>query len=157
MARGRKPVDLSSGKKRCPHCGVKKSIDEFWKNRKNGRPISWCKKCMQQNVRKWEALNPERRRATMSRTSRKWYLDRKWGLTPAQYDEMFEKQDGGCAICGAETSVNGWRLAIDHDAKTGKIRGLLCTRCNRGIGAFEHDAVLLRAAIKYLGKTKVKV
>ena len=72
-----------------------------------------------------------------------------------QYQEMVDEKGECCEICGAKTghkSKNGveCRLAIDHCHKTGKIRGLLCNRCNRGIGYLMDDIQLLKKAIKYL-------
>jgi len=71
-------------------------------------------------------------------------------ITPEQRAEMLEKQNGHCAICPRTTCSAGWHLAIDHCHKTGKIRGLLCDRCNFGIGLFGDDPKLMARAIKYL-------
>jgi hypothetical protein len=70
-----------------------------------------------------------------------------YGLTPEQYDEIFARQGGRCAICG--TTENGKRkyLSVDHDHETGQVRGLLCGRCNWGIGLLNDDpGIMLRAA-----------
>lgn len=50
-----------------------------------------------------------------------------------------------CVICGSEE-----RLVVDHDHKTGKIRGMLCNHCNRGLGHFRDDPTLLEFAAQYL-------
>ena len=61
---------------------------------------------------------------------------------------MLTEQGNACAICGGQ---NGERkLAVDHNAVTGQVRGLLCTRCNNALGGFLHDSDLLGRAIKYL-------
>lgn len=73
----------------------------------------------------------------------------KYGVSPEQYDEMRERQ-GGCAVCGAERSVDGRALAVDHDHQTGHVRGLLCSSCNQGIGRFKDNPERLRAAALYL-------
>ena len=62
---------------------------------------------------------------------------------------MLDKQDGCCAICG-EPEPPYERLHIDHDHRTGVIRGLLCNNCNRGIGHLKESIPSLRAAIRYL-------
>ena len=62
-------------------------------------------------------------------------LKRRYGTTLAEYERMFELQAGVCAIC--KKPPNGRRLDIDHSHETGAIRGLLCTTCNRAVGAFE--------------------
>lgn len=71
-------------------------------------------------------------------------------MTLKQYDEMFEKQSGVCKICG-DINKSGRRLCVDHDHKTGKIRGLLCCACNSLIGYAKDDLLILKSAINYLG------
>lgn len=80
------------------------------------------------------------------------HLMERYGITPEQYDAMFYEQGGGCAICGREDSgrKNHKLLCVDHDHKTGKVRGLLCDECNNGLGRFQDDPELLMAAINYL-------
>jgi Recombination endonuclease VII len=75
----------------------------------------------------------------------------KWGLDPDVVEASFNAHDGKCDICGGEqTYRNKMRLAMDHDHKTGELRGWLCDRCNNGIGHFGDDTELLRKAIAYL-------
>ena len=75
---------------------------------------------------------------------------RQYGITLAEYDQMLRDQDYKCAICGNEDEVEGRRLAIDHCHDSGKIRGLLCGKCNRGLGLFYDNKALLTNAITYL-------
>jgi len=79
------------------------------------------------------------------------HLQRKYGITLSDYDELLRKQ-GGCAICGVTEPGGRFNkhFHVDHDHQTGKIRGLLCYRCNTSIGAFGDSAELLRHAVKYL-------
>lgn len=76
------------------------------------------------------------------------------GLTLAGVAAMSERQNHRCAICGGEenTVIRGQKitLAVDHDHVTGAIRGLLCVKCNRGLGLFQDSEVFLSAAITYL-------
>jgi hypothetical protein len=58
-------------------------------------------------------------------------------------------QDGRCAICRKKPQT-GRRLSVDHDHKTGEVRGLLCTLCNQGLGYFKDDPGRLGAALEYL-------
>ena len=79
----------------------------------------------------------------------------KYKITSDDYSNMLNKQDGKCAICNRiEKSITKNKkikpLGVDHDHKTGKIRGLLCTNCNVGLGYFEDDPDILIKAIKYL-------
>jgi hypothetical protein len=79
---------------------------------------------------------------------------KEFGINNEEYNQLFIEQNGVCAICfkPERAKQNGILvlLAIDHDHKTGKIRGLLCTRCNVGLGHFNDDPILLRSATKYL-------
>lgn len=73
-----------------------------------------------------------------------WRL-RRYGITPAQYHKMMRDQEGLCASCKEVPPDN-----IDHDHKTGKVRGLLCHHCNLGLAHFKDRPELLRRAIGYL-------
>jgi hypothetical protein len=83
-------------------------------------------------------------------------LKRNFNITPEDFDRMFDEQGGVCAICfEPETDVHSatgkvQRLAVDHDKSTGIVRGLLCGRCNKGIGNLRHDRKILESAISYL-------
>lgn len=79
-------------------------------------------------------------------------IRRQYGITLDEYNQMLENQDYKCAICGNEDEVEGRRLAIDHCHTSGKVRGLLCGKCNRGLGLFYDTATLLQNAISYLDK-----
>jgi hypothetical protein len=70
-------------------------------------------------------------------------------LTLDDDQTMLLAQDGGCAICGAPPP-DEQSLHVDHDHDTGAVRGLLCFTCNAGIGMFDHDIVVLSAAVAYL-------
>jgi len=72
-----------------------------------------------------------------------------YGITQADYDILFRQQNEVCAIC--YKSVKGY-LSIDHDHKTGKIRGLLCKQCNHGLGMFKDDKLILINAANYSKK-----
>ena len=91
----------------------------------------------------WEAKDPEKYKALTRR-----YILKKFGLTFELYAEMEKKQKGRCAICGGRPGKR--RLHIDHDHKTKKVRGLLCTRCNVGLGMFRDNIKLMEKGAKYL-------
>ena len=84
--------------------------------------------------------------------NRKKNLMKNYGLTLEQYDQMFENQGGVCAIC-EETNISDRRLVVDHNHKTGKIRGLLCYRCNVRVG-FMEDKILTSKTKEYLKRTE---
>lgn len=89
---------------------------------------------------------------------RQAHLKRKFGISETEYYEMLKNQDGKCAICEKE-EVGDSRasyLSIDHNHESGEIRGLLCARCNRGLGYFRDDSKTLYNAFKYLNKFGTK-
>lgn len=91
--------------------------------------------------------DPERnnKRREVQRARR---LQRDYGLTQEEYDSLFDQQLGFCAICHQAPGKRG--LAVDHHHLTGKVRGLLCDRCNTGLGLFRDMPMWLRQAADYL-------
>jgi hypothetical protein len=81
------------------------------------------------------------------KNSRKQHL---YNITQEQYNELFYKQNGNCAICGKNQSELKKVLSVDHNHITGKVRGLLCSKCNFGIGNLNDDINMLTQAIIYL-------
>jgi hypothetical protein len=75
------------------------------------------------------------------------YLRVRYGISPEQYDLMLRYQGGACGICGERPTG---RLCVDHDHVTGKVRGLLCHRCNLGLGNYRDDQRLTMAATAWL-------
>jgi hypothetical protein len=127
-----------------------KPVSEFFRRGDGYR--GRCKSCTPKGKR-WLADKPTDFARDYQRNSN---LKIKFGITNQQYDEMWAAQQGLCAICKQperfihpKTGVSA-RLAVDHDATTGKIRGLLCACCNRGIGFLQHDVLILGKAIEYL-------
>lgn len=86
------------------------------------------------------------------KTKRDWQLKFYYGLTRTQYDQMVSHQNGLCVICKSELS-HGKTTHIDHCKITRKIRGILCSHCNVGIGHLKHNVDILRAAILYCEQT----
>ena len=89
----------------------------------------------------WKKNNP---------SAMKKYRLRKYGLTVEQYDAMLASQDNRCAICSTATPAKHGSWCIDHDHKTNKARGLLCVKCNAGLGNFDENTGFLLAAERYL-------
>lgn len=87
------------------------------------------------------------------KSSRNRKLITNYGITIETYNEMFERQQGKCAVCGKHQSVLVEKLGVDHDHYTGKVRGLLCRKCNFGIGFLDDDILLLQRCMTYLFKT----
>lgn len=87
---------------------------------------------------------------------RKEYAWKRAGLavTKLDYEIMMAYQNNNCAICGSDSTYFGIAMAVDHCHTTGKIRGLLCTNCNIGLGNFKDSPELLSKAIWYLTEYK---
>lgn len=113
-----------------------------------------------QNARKWHCANPDKLKAhaadrkadptkrTRDARTKRVMLLRRYGLTVADYERMCAAQEGRCAICARPSST---RLHVDHCHATGRVRGLLCYRCNHGIAKFfSEDPARLRRAADYL-------
>lgn len=106
-----------------------------------GYPCKECKNAYSKNHRR----SPRSKKAR-----RKENLRCKFNLTLKQYDQMFEQQNGKCAICN-QIDISGKRLSVDHDHRTGEIRGLLCMNCNLLLGRVESTPELFSKMMKYLG------
>ena len=125
---------LPYGKARRTHCrhGHEYTPENtYWSNRPDGARWRQCRTCGRE---------------------RNTFRSRLYGLTLEAYQDLFARQGGVCAICGAPPGNRA--LAVDHDHGSGEVRGLLCTRCNVGIGGFRDDPELLAAAIAYLERFK---
>ena len=107
---------------------------------------------------KWIETIPSKDKAKYAKEYRKRYpektkntdLLKRHGITLEDYQKMHKDQNGVCAICGQKEPYNGYSLAVDHDHNTNKIRGLLCSNCNRGLGLFRDSTEILEKAIDYL-------
>ena len=145
--------------KQCIKCKQLKLLSDFHKVRKNvDKPRNICKQCHNDQFKKNYRNNPEKYRAYTNSKSYRPEIKRrsnlkKFGLTIDDYDKMLENQNGVCAIC-LNSCNSGKRLAVDHCHETGKVRQLLCRRCNQSIGKFNDDPILLQKAVDYLLKWK---
>jgi hypothetical protein len=101
-------------------------------------------------IRNYQARYREANAETLRHKER----ERKFGINSETYFHMLQQQNGVCAICGnAETATRLGvvkALSVDHCHDTGRIRGLLCSDCNTGIGKFKDDVKVLQNAIQYL-------
>jgi hypothetical protein len=79
----------------------------------------------------------------------KWYRKHKYGLSEEGFNQLLAAQAEVCAICKKSLEVT---MEIDHDHVTGKVRGLLCSRCNSGLGLFGDDPVVVRNALQYVAR-----
>lgn len=77
-------------------------------------------------------------------------LVKKYGITLEEYNLRLKNQNNVCAICKSSENTGGRALAVDHDHETGKIRGLLCSKCNVSLGNINDNVEILRKMIQYL-------
>lgn len=166
------PKKNDNDTKLCTKCGKVKSISEFCKDKRAADGLTyWCKDCRNQHNREYLKANPEKakehndkwkerrkeyyKRPENAKKLRNSHLKRNFNITVEDYEKMFEDQNGVCAICGKpEICDRNDNLCIDHDHVTGKIRGLLCNKCNRALGYFLDDPKIILSAYNYLIKYK---
>lgn len=145
---------LEAGSKECSKCRVAKAPEMFHRTT-GGRLRADCRDCRNAVTAAWRSGATEMQAATMRRS----HLKRKYGITVDEYEALLDRQGGVCAICGGEQL--GRSLEIDHNHSCcpgdkscgGCIRGLLCGKCNRGIGQLDDSVSMLRLAIAYLEGT----
>ena len=160
-------MEIVGSTKRCSTCGETKPIEDFrkWNTR--------CRVCRNADARRYRSEHLEERRAyqrefmakhpeygrnwakrnpaSYRNKTRKLHLKVTYGITPEDYQRMYDKQSGLWAICGKpETSKRFKNLAVDHDHQTGKVRSLLCHHCNTAIGSMDDSPERLRRAAEYL-------
>lgn len=133
----------------CTKCAQTKDESDFYRAEKGKeRRRNSCKICMNERVKRhyWKPGKKAKHRDTQ--------LKHDYGIGVKQYDELFENQNGVCAICRCpETKKNQYgvvRLSVDHNHKTGKVRGLLCMNCNNGLGRMKDSKDILSRASLYL-------
>jgi hypothetical protein len=131
--------------RKCSQCGEIKPVTEYSPTTKGRYGLySACRKCYQV----WQKASYLR---TNGRGARNAHLRETYGVTLDEYNAMLTRQGWKCAICGTPAPEEGERsFPVDHDHKTGKVRAILCTGCNAGIGMFKENASALHAAVEYL-------
>lgn len=138
----------------CKPCNKEKPLEEFHKDSKSNRGRAYyCKDCANRKTREYHTKN----------VGKKEYLDKKWdsyyrckyGISLEQRKELLKGQGGCCAICKISLEEHGSNTHTDHCHDTGKVRAILCTNCNRGLGHFMDNEKNLLSAIEYLRKHTV--
>lgn len=142
-------------RKKCRNCQKTKPITDFYKRwyiTKRGCVYCYkgnCRQCLIIDAQKRYVYNKERIRAS--------HLKQNFGISLKEYNRVLQNQNGVCDICGlAEINKNKKHLSIDHDHETSRVRGLLCSKCNLGLGAFGDDIDVMASAISYLINHKIK-
>lgn len=133
--------------KPCNKCGLIKDLEDFGRRSDavDGRRNE-CKSC--------RAINDKRLYPKYRKTNKDGHLKRKYNLTIQEYETMHAAQKGLCCICHKpETRTMNGRisdLVVDHAHDSKQVRGLLCQKCNSGLGMFKDSIDLLEKAAKYL-------
>ncbi len=124
----------------CRKCNKLKPLREFY-----NKARSWCIKCSRESCREYGINNKKKRNKRLQKwrqqnpklaklKDKRARLKKKYNITLKQLSKLIEFKKGKCWICG----TNKKRLVIDHDHKTGRVRGMLCDLCNRHLGYFEN-------------------
>lgn len=136
-------VTIDTVPRRCRRCGEEKMGTEMAD--RQSRYI--CKKCSAALGNEWQKRNP----TASARHKRNSHLLTKFGITVSESEALLQSQGGVCGICACEiTDKRGYAPHVDHDHRTGVIRGILCFGCNVGIGVLGDDPDRLEAAARYL-------
>lgn len=151
-----KRVVLMDGLRTCRLCACEKHVTGFHINRqmKGGRTHE-CKTCIAIKQRAWRKKALHRPAFVEARKlSQLKVRAKKYGITLDELQAMEARANGACDICGNAPKARGGpadhRLHVDHCHTTGRVRGMLCTDCNRALGIFSDDPALLRRAAAYL-------
>jgi len=164
----------------CTRCEVVRARDEWYDSQwKHG----WCKPCMKSYYREKNrpegitddprpcihcgvVYRPKAQRFSVycsracneayrkdSGRGREGHLNRKYGISQSDYDDLLDAQGGGCAFCGKSAGDQKRYksyLHVDHDHKTGRVRGLLCDQCNLALGRLGDSVDRIRSILSYL-------
>jgi hypothetical protein len=130
--------------KRCPKCKQTLNDADFYEKTRN------CKKCHLENMKDYHSRNKEK----VALINRKHKLMRNYGITIQQYEYLLKEQNSKCAICGTSEIKRSKAkyFNVDHNHKTGKIRGLLCHDCNVLLGKLSDNIEICKKVIEYLSK-----
>lgn len=126
---------LKQGNRKCSKCNEIKSVSDFWRNNTTTGMYSACSYCELLRTRGNQIKNRTKDKEAAKR----------YNITLNEYDKLI-KENCNCQICGIELQ----NPHIDHDHITGKVRGVLCKKCNTGIGMLQDNVNILKNAISYL-------
>jgi glycerol-3-phosphate dehydrogenase len=157
---------VSAAGAQCPVC------EEDFTPRRGGRAQVYCSPPCRDRADYLRNGTPEKRGSRNAYYGKKWrddpafrqrrldsarwrHLRRKYGVTQERYEELLTAQEGRCAICRTDDPDDiGLEWNVDHCHTTGRVRGLLCRRCNGGLGWFKDNPEALRAAADYVERNR---
>lgn len=152
----------------CPRCKSWKLHKEFYKKARNASGLyDICIQCCKPEnpyipkgrdpvkarlrQKKYIMNNLDKRKETAKNSAHKWRMFNLYHLTPEKYKEMYEKQDGKCAIKSCQRQIE----CIEHNHLTGETRGLTCKKCNTAIGFIDDNPQIARDIALYLEQSGV--
>jgi len=138
---------ISTKMKTCSKCKAVKSETLFSprSDRKSGR-FSWCKKCCSAHV----GARQKTKNDADGGFFRKNNLLAKYKISLGDYNDLFNNQDGCCAICKSHQSLFKKSLSVDRCHKTKNVRGLLCSKCNTALGLMQENPAVIQNALFYV-------
>jgi hypothetical protein len=135
--------------KKCTKCKQVKSLFDFSQKNPTGRKPGLqprCKPCCIEDVNEWRLKKGKDGILDL-------YYKRLYNISLEDFNQRFIAQGGKCLLCTRELNlvgISGDRSVVDHCHKTGRVRGILCNECNRGLGYFKDNVMTLTNAIAYL-------
>ena len=131
--------------KTCGHCKLPRKVGDFYRNKgKPGGRSRTCRFCQEEYCKSWRRRHPKKS-CEIRRRSR---IKHAYGLSGGEFDRLLTRQSNQCAVCKSPLT----KPCVDHDHRTGKVRGLVCRDCNLAVGHFKDDPERMRKAIRYLQK-----
>jgi hypothetical protein len=133
--------------KQCFKCKNHKPLTDFNIDKRTNKPRSYCKQCNNQINKTWRLNNLQKAKDQNKKHQLSFKLKNLYNITESHLSLLYKKADNKCMICQKKK-----KLYIDHDHQTNKVRGLLCSKCNLGLGHFNDDIETLISAIYYLSE-----
>ena len=129
----------------CKSCGVELKIGRRTR-------FEYCEICLPIVRQKYEFERRKRLKAEDANFDRKRDLKKKYGMSLEEFEAILKSQGYACGVCWSQIPQGKGLWHVDHDHRTGKIRGLLCHYCNLALGHFKDDERVMEEAIRYLSK-----
>ena len=143
--------------KECKKCGCVLEVGNNWthtyKNNYDYRCLSCIREYEKDNYdsgKHKDYMKEYHQKPASKLKKRDNHLKREYGITLKEYNRLWEEQEGCCKICGEHETVLNKTLHVDHCHTSGKVRGLLCSTCNTGLGMFKDNQEILKNAVEYL-------
>lgn len=152
-------MEVCGLEKKCYRCQVVKPLEAYYNHK--GRPHNKANECRDCCLARQRSITGDKRReynrkrresGAQLESTRKHLLKKLYGISVEQFTEMLTRQNGVCKICHKPESKKKNRLHVDHCHTTGRVRGLLCSKCNAMLGMCGDSAEVLRNAIGYLSE-----